>query len=78
MGGVNYWGVPYISLHTSNLPEIKYLQDFEGVSKLPRKLDLLFEIKLFVSIVVFGAGPYFVFVYVPMPGYEHKNTQKTA
>ena len=35
----------------SNLPEIKNLQDFEGVFKLPRKFDLFFEIELFVSIV---------------------------
>ena len=35
----------------SNLPEINNLQDFEGVSKLPRKFDLFFEIELFVSIV---------------------------
>ena len=49
----------------SNLPEINNLQDFEGVSKLPRKFDLFFEIELFVSIVFFGAVPYFVLVHVP-------------
>ena len=40
-------------------------------------MDISFEIELFVSIVVFGTVPYFVFVYVPVPGYEHKHTQQT-
>ena len=32
---------------------------------------------IFVSIVVFGTMPYFVFVFVLVPGYEQK-TQQTA
>jgi hypothetical protein len=41
-------------------------------------MDLFFEIEIFVSIVVFGTMPYFVFVYVLVPGYEHKKTWQTA
>ena len=41
-------------------------------------MDLFFEIEIFVSIVVFGTFPYFVFVYVLVPGYEHKKNQQTA
>ena len=70
--------IPFVSLYTSNLPEIKKLQEFEGVSNLPRKMDIFFEIEIFVSIVVFGTVPYFLFVYVLVPGYGHKPTQQTA
>ena len=41
-------------------------------------MDIFFEIEIFVSIVVFGTVPYFLFVYVIMPGYEHKKTQQTT
>ena len=43
-----------------------------------KKMDLFFEIKIFVSIFVFGTVPYFLFVYVLVPGYGHKPTQQTA
>ena len=39
-------------------------------------MDIFFEIEIFVSIVVFGTVPYFLFVYVIMPGYEHKKLSK--
>jgi len=41
-------------------------------------MDIFFEIEIFVSIFVFGTVPYFLSVYVIMPGYEHKKTQQTT
>ena len=46
---VIFLGIPYLSLYTSDLAKLKHSQDFEGLSKLPRKkIDLFFEIKIFV------------------------------
>ena len=37
-------------------------------------MDLFFDFEIFVSIIVFGTVPYFVFLYVFVPYHEHKQT----
>ena len=41
-------------------------------------MDLFFDFEIFVSIIVFGTVPYFVFLYILVPCHEHKQTQWKA